>query len=347
MPPQPHILIVGNFLSAKGGSRGVCEELAIRLPERGWPVITTSSRSNRFLRLFDMLWTAWRARKQYDVAQIDVFSGPSFLWAEAVCWILRRLKKPYVLTLHGGNLPGFARRWQRRVNRLLRSAARVTTPSVYIKTSFSKIRDDILLLPNGVDLSSYSFQHRLQPAPRLTWLRAFHAIYNPIMAAKALSFLVSEFPDIHLTMFGPDKKDGSLNAMQKWAQEAGIAPRIHTPGSIPKAKIPSELASYDIFLNTTTAESFGVSVVEAAALGMCIVTTNVGELPYIWTDDHDALLVPPDDPQAMASAVRRILNEPGLAGYLSHNARKTAEQFDWSIVLPQWERLLLEAQARN
>lgn len=338
------VLLVGNFLSSARGTQGICEVLAKKLSLIGWSVTTTSNKTSRSLRLYDMLTTTWRERSKYNVAQIDVFSGPSFLWAEAVCWILRRLKKPYVLTLHGGNLPGFAQRWQRRVNRLLRSAARVTTPSIYIKTSFSKICDDILLLPNGVDLSSYSFQHRLQPAPRLTWLRAFHAIYNPIMAAKALSFLVSEFPDIHLTMFGPDKKDGSLNAMKKWAQEASIAPRIHTPGPIPKTKIPSELASYDIFLNTTSAESFGVSVMEAAALGMCIVTTDVGELPYIWTDGHDALLVPPDDPQAMADAIRRILTEPELAARLSRNARAKAEQFDWSIVLPQWERLLLNAQ---
>lgn len=294
-----------------------------------------------------MLLTVWRERSKYNIAQIDVFSGPSFLWAEAVCWMLRRLRKPYTLTLRGGNLPVFAQRWPGRVNRLLRSAAVVATPSVYIKTSFSEIRNDIMLLPNAVDLSSYPFQHRSQSAPRLTWLRAFHTIYNPILAAKALSLLVNEFPNIRLTMFGPDKDDGSLKATQEWAENAGITASIHIAGSIPKTEVPSALASYDIFLNTTTAESFGVSVMEAAALGMCIVTTNVGELPYIWTDGYDALLVPPNDPQAMASAIRRILNEPGLAGYLSHNARKTAEQFDWSAVLPQWQQLLTDVAEQN
>src|SRR5690554_5768351 len=100
-PPQARILIVGNFLSAKGGSRGVCEELALRLPECDWAVGTTSSRPNRLMRLADMLWTVWYTRKQYDVAQVDVYSGPSFLWAEAVCQLLNHLEKPYVLTLRG------------------------------------------------------------------------------------------------------------------------------------------------------------------------------------------------------------------------------------------------------
>ena len=70
---------------------------------------------------------------------------------------------------------------------------------------------------------------------------------------------------------------------------------------------------------------------EAAASGLCIVTTNVGELGLLWTDGVDALVVQPEDPKAMATAIQRILVEPGLAHNLSVNARKKAEQFDWSV----------------
>jgi glycosyltransferase involved in cell wall biosynthesis len=79
---------------------------------------------------------------------------------------------------------------------------------------------------------------------------------------------------------------------------------------------------------------------EAAACGLCIVSTNVGELPLLWQDGHDALLVQPADAKAMAGAVRRILTGPGLAERLSRNARFKAEQFDWSVILPLWERVL-------
>ena len=116
------VLIIGNFLSASGGSRGVCEDLAERLAANGWHVLTASRRRPKLLRLADMLLTASRHRHEYAVAQIDVFSGPAFCWAEAVAWTLRRLDKPYVLTLHGGNLPEFAARWPGRVRLLLASA---------------------------------------------------------------------------------------------------------------------------------------------------------------------------------------------------------------------------------
>ena len=96
----------------------------------------------------------------------------------------------------------------------------------------------------------------------------------------------------------------------------------------------------DIFLNTTNVDNTPVSVLEAMACGLCIVTTNVGGIPHLLEHEHDALLVPSDDPAAMAAAVRRILTETGLAARLSHHARAKAERMDWSVVLPQWESLI-------
>lgn len=337
---QSAVLIVGNFLSAKKGSRDVCEELAIRLPESGWPVITTSSRLSRFLRLVDMLWTAWRSRDQYNVALVDVFSGPAFFWAEAVCWLLGRLSKPHILTLHGGNLPSFARRWPGRVRRLLTSASAVTTPSRYLLEEMAIYRSDLVLLPNPVDISIYSYHLRANPKPTVIWLRAFHTIYNPLLAAKAIARLRGDFPEIQLTMVGPDKGDGSFEAFKAAVHELDIKEQVHCPGGVPKHTVSEWLNRSDIFLNTTNVDNTPVSVIEAMACGLCVVSTNAGGVPYLLEDECDALLVPPNDPQAMADAIRRILTEPGLAERLSRNARAKAEQFDWSIVLPQWEALL-------
>jgi glycosyltransferase involved in cell wall biosynthesis len=83
-----------------------------------------------------------------------------------------------------------------------------------------------------------------------------------------------------------------------------------------------------------------VSVIEAMSCGLCIVSTNVGGIPYILDNERDALLVPPRNAGAMADAVLRILNEAGLAERISYNARRKADQYDWSIILPKWEELL-------
>lgn len=289
-----------------------------------------------------MVATIWRFRREYSVAYLEVYSGRAFFWAETCAFVLRILNKPIIAVLHGGGLPDFAKRWPKRVSNLLRHAEIVATPSRFVRFSLCHYRADIVLLPNAIDLTAYRFHLRSAAAPRMAWLRAFHSIYAPQTATQVLGLLVNEFPEIDLVMYGPDKNDGTFRIARAIAESAGVAAQVHTPGAIVKSDVPLKLGEHDIFLNTTTAESFGVSVVEAAALGMCIVTTNVGELPYIWTHEYDALLVPPNDPEAMAAAVRRILTEPGLAERLSRNARKTAEQFDWSVILPQWEALLTD-----
>ncbi len=334
------VLLVGNFFSSLSG-QSVCDELAKRLAALRWTVLTTSSRSGRLPRLVDMVWSASAQRDRYSVAHVDVYSGLAFVWAEAVCWVLRRARKPFVLTLHGGGLPAFARRWPARIRRLLGAAAAVTTPSRYLLEQMRPYRSDLCLLPNPLDLKAYTFMPRERPLrPSLIWLRAFHDFYNPTLAPKVLSLLVPDFPDIRLVMVGPDKGDGSFQRTQRLSEGLRIASRMSLPGGVPRSNVSHWLNQGDIFLNTAKVDNTPISVLEAMASGLCIVSTNVGGIPYLLEHDRDALLVAPDDPEAMAAAVRSILNEPGLAKRLSANARQKAEQFDWSIVLPQWEKLL-------
>jgi glycosyltransferase involved in cell wall biosynthesis len=342
-----NLLMVGNVMSGRGGVMGVAEVLSCRLKEAGWNVITTSSQPKRIIRLVDIVSTIIRRRHDYSLANVEVYSGTAFIWAETACEFLRWLKKPLVLTLHGGNLPAFTHRWPKRVHDLLSKAAFVTTPSYYLQENLKPFREDIIYLPNGIDLQSYQFKLRNHPKPKLCWLRAFHEIYNPRLAVEVVAILQDSFPDIHLTMIGPDKGDGSLKASKQLVDRKGLGTHIHFAGPIPKADVPVFLQIGDIFLNTTRYESFGIAVMEAAATGLCIVTTDVGELRYLWSQGQNALLVPADDPTPMANAVRRILTEPGLASLLSARARQKAEQFAWPLILTQWERLFKQVLANT
>ena len=344
---KPAVLMVGNFLSMITGTRSVCEDLADRLAASGWMIITTSSQSERLVRLTDMVSTTWSRRHEYDVAQVDVFSGLAFFWAEAVSWTLRQAGKPCILTLHGGNLPAFARRWPWRVRSLLQSAAKVTTPSRYLFEQMHSYRDDLILIPNSIDLAAYPFRSRDAASPSLVWLRAFHDIYKPALAADVVQRLSNSFPNVRLAMIGPDKGDGSFRRFLQIAHQLDVHDHIEILGSVAKVDVPRLLGSHDIFLNTTRVDNMPVSVIEAMALGLCVVSTNVGGLPYLLEHDVDALLVQADDPEGMAAACQRILTEPGLAARLSHNARAKAENFDWSRILPQWERLLVDVIERR
>ncbi len=338
----PRVLLVGNFLSRHVSTRTVGEELADRLTAAGWSVAATSGMLPRLARLFDMQRTIW-GRGPFAVAQVDVYSGAAFLWAEAACQSLRWRRTPYILTLHGGKLPEFAARWPRRVRWLLRGARVVTTPSPYLLEQMAAYRQDLRMLPNPLDLKAYSFTPRHQLKPRLIWLRAFHRIYNPELAPRVLARLIAAYPEATLTMIGPDKGDSSLESTRDLVRELGLADRVTFTGGIAKSRVPTYLADADIFLNTADADNAPVSVTEAMACGLCVVSTDVGGLRDLLTDGEDALLVGRDDPAAMASAVERLLNDPELARQLSSRGRQHTETRDWSRVLPRWQQLLRQS----
>jgi glycosyltransferase involved in cell wall biosynthesis len=336
------ILLVGNFLSSAGANLSVGEQLAERLNGAGYSVITTSNKKTRVLRLIDMVVTTWARRCDYQTAYVEVYSGVAFLWAEMISWVLKLGKKNYALALHGGNLPTFAQRHPERVRRLLQAANSVIVPSQYLLETMRPYRPDIRLIPNPIELAQYPFRVRANPAPRLVWLRAFHTVYNPQMAVRVVAALHLIFPDIHMTMIGPDKADGTLQATQGLIEGLSLGKNIAIVPGISKSDVPRYLERADIFINTTNVDNAPVSILEAMACGLCVVSTNVGGIPFLVEDKENALLVSSDDPQAMSSAVQRIIMEPGLSTRLSTNARCKAEQFDWSVVLPQWERLFLK-----
>jgi len=339
----PRVLIIGNFLSGHGLSRGVFEELALRLQGSGWRVLTTSSRLPRAPRLLDMLCAIWRHRNAYDVAQVDVFSGAAFRWAEAACRLLALIGRPYILTLHGGALPEFAANNGQRVSRLLTSAVAVTVPSHYLKERMRAYRQDLILLPNAIEVSDYSRRRQSSVQPRLVWLRAFHEIYAPAVAVKVVALLKDEFPALRMKMVGADKGDHSRRATLELARALGVREHIDVCDPIPKTCVPEMLASGDIFLNTSRVDNTPVSVLEAMASGMCVVSTNAGGLPFLLRAGEDSLLVPTDRPDLMAAAVRTLLSDQSFALQLREAGRAAAQAYDWVAILPKWQDLLASA----
>jgi glycosyltransferase involved in cell wall biosynthesis len=337
---MPAVLLIGNFLSASAGVRTVCEELADRLAGARWRVLTTSAKSARAARLADMLAAIWSRRREYDVAHIDLYSGAAFFWAEAAAFALRRTGKPYLLTLHGGGLPRFARRWPGRVRRLLESAVAVTAPSAFLQSEMLRYRPDLLLIPNAIEVARYPFRARTRPLPKLVWVRAFHEMYDPALAIRALGILRERVPDATLEMVGPDKHDGSLERARAAAAGLRLDGAVAFRNAVPKSDVPSCIDRGDIFLNTTTIDNTPVTVLEAMACGLPIVSTNVGGVPNLVRDEAEALLVPPRDPARMSAAIGRLLSDSALAARLSRAARARAESFDWSVILPQWQELL-------
>jgi len=83
----------------------------------------------------------------------------------------------------------------------------------------------------------------------------------------------------------------------------------------------------DLFVFPSLYEGFGLPVVEAMSCGVPVITSNRGALAEVAADA--ALLVDPEDPQALSAAMRRVLADSGLRAELSAAGRRRSEAFSW------------------
>ena len=116
--------------------------------------------------------------------------------------------------------------------------------------------------------------------------------------------------------------------------------KVSFPGKLSKPDIISLSEDYCIFLNTSNVDNTPVSVMEAMALGLPVVSTNVGGMPYLIQNEQTGLLVPPEDPKAMTAACIKLISQPEFSAQLAKNARIEVENFDWERVKHQWLDLL-------
>lgn len=332
------VLFLGTFLSNRRGTKPVSERVAAYLKHQGYEVNLVSNQASPTLRLFDYFFCI--VFKKFSFAVVDVFSDRSFFLAEwAVFWLKLR-RRPVVLTLRGGKLAEFSARNKGRVRRLFAKADLVQTPSLYLKSEFENNGLKICYLPNPIDLRQFPFKplSSRQQAFSILWVRAFSEIYNPKMPVQVLALLAKEFPNARLTMVGPD--GGLLDEVQRLVNQLGLKEKVSIVGRVRNEQLYQYYQSHDVYLNTTSYESFGVAMVEAASCGIPIVSHSVGEVPYLWRHGEEILMVDKGDIEGMAKCVQSLFNDRDLAAALSQSAREKAERFTWENISPQWKSLL-------
>jgi glycosyltransferase involved in cell wall biosynthesis len=99
------------------------------------------------------------------------------------------------------------------------------------------------------------------------------------------------------------------------------------------------LVGSDVFVLASRQEGLPVVLMEATSVGMPIVATAVGGVPQVLTDGTDGLVVPPDDPPALAAAVERLAADPGLRERLGHAAHERSAMFDVAGACRQIEEI--------
>ena len=338
---QMHLCFVGNMLGRNAGYITTQGEIVADLfAAEGHEITCVSSRINRATRLAEIVKTLIIGFRAFDIVVLDTYSGLSFVIADLTSFLCKCLNLPLIMVLHGGNLPEFVQRHPRWTRRVLNRAAIMVAPSEFLAKRFGVLGYRIPIIPNIIDLDSYPYRERSKISPNLIWMRSFHEIYNPEMAVKVLAKLRGTHPDATLTMAGTDK--GLEESTRKLVEELKLDGAVQFAGFLDLDKKLKEFSGADIYINTNRIDNMPVSVVEARALGLPVVATNVGGLPYVIEHGKNGFLVPSDDVDAMAAYIRMLLDSRELTRKISRKGRALAERSAWTSVRPKWEKLIGE-----
>lgn len=332
------ILYIGNKLSAHGNTATSIETLGAFLEQEGYALYYASSKKHQVLRLLDMVWTTLRYARKVDFVLIDTYSTKNFWYAFIISQLCRLLGVRYITKLHGGNLPDRLRRNPALSDWVFGHAYKITAPSGYLMENFAASGyANLHYVPNSIDIGKYTFTQRAITVPRLLWVRSFSKIYNPEMAIRVLSQLKTEFPEAVLCMVGPDKENIAPQC-KKLARELGVA--VIFTGKLSKKRWIRLSEKFNIFINTTHFDNTPVSLIEAMAIGLPVVSTNVGGIPFLVRDGKTALLVGDNATDEMVSAIGLLAKNPELVSRLVIQSRLMAEQFDWQVVRHKWFEIL-------
>ena len=329
------ILFIGNYLSKSRGSISFVESTLSKISSKNLIFHFSSKFEKKFFRLFDILLSS--IFKKYNVIIIDIYSGLFFYLTLIIVIISFLRRKKIILFFRGGKLVELNKK-RPKLFKVFRLSNEIYSPSNFIVNHFKNKKFNIIYLPNSIDTKSFKFKRKTKFENKILWVRAFDKIYNPKLAIKILYNLLNKNYRIHLTMIGPDL--GELDSCKKLIDKLELKKNISILGPIEHSKLVNYYHESDIYLNTTSFESFGNTLCEAASSGTPIVSSSVGEIPYTWKDKHNIILSKKIDVENFSNAIVTLINNKDLRNAIILNAKKNIKKFDRTLVLNYWIKML-------
>jgi glycosyltransferase involved in cell wall biosynthesis len=208
------------------------------------------------------------------------------------------------------------------------------------------IRGRIIAIPGVVDIEALRRQAEAVVAipdgsPRIGYAAFLEKLKGIDDLVAAFALVAEEHPDAALLIAGDGPEKENLRHL---AEQLGVGDRVHLLGFIdPAAPL---LKALDVFVSPSHSEAFSLSIVEAMAIGVPCVATDVGGTSEVVRDGQTGLLVPPRDPKAMARAIERVLHDREFAEHIAEAGQALVAAGRYSLqasletVFAEYERAL-------
>jgi glycosyltransferase involved in cell wall biosynthesis len=295
-------------------------------------------------RLIPYLAGLWRTAGRSDVFHVMANSGWSWhLYAAPAIWVARARGVPVVVNYRGGEAAEFLARSARVVRWSMNRVTRLAVPSGFLEAVFLRHGMRAEVVPNIVDLARFHPRDTAHAqAQHVLVARNLEALYDNATALRAFAAIVQRLPAARLTVAGSGPDEARLRAL---ASELRLEGRVHFTGKLDRDAMARLYREADVVLNPSLADNMPNSLLEAMACGVPVVSTNVGGIPFMVRDGETALLVPPKNPQAMAAAAIRVLEDNTLRSALAQAGMADVERYTWPRVGPALAALYRSAVA--
>ena len=265
----------------------------------------------------------------------------------AVAWLLKKLYRiPYVVSLRGGDVPGFRpydfRMYHKLAAPFLRSIWKRANLIIANSNGLQKLalsfesRYEIPVIPNGVDTSQFAVSNRDWSSPhilsvgRLVYQKGFDLAICALSQLKDLEWTWTIAGD------GPQ-----MPVLKVMAEEYGINDRIRFLGWLSSEQIKEQYAAANLFLFPSRHEGMPNAVLEAMASGLPVVATQIAGNEELVVDGKTGKLVMPEDVESLRESLRPLLVEAKMREQMGRAACQRVElSFSWANVAQQYENIL-------
>jgi glycosyltransferase involved in cell wall biosynthesis len=288
-------------------------------------------------RLFPYVHGLWRMSRRVDLVHVMANSGWSWhLFAAPAVWIPSLRGVPVVVNYRGGEADAFFERSFRVVRPTLQRASAVVVPSGFLREVFECRGIEPRVVPNIVNLERFSPSHRTASSG-MDWhiviARNLEPIYGIDIAIRAFAIIRQQVPGARMSIAGSGPE---LQRLSRLVTELGLNEAVHFTGRLENERMAELYRDADLMLNSSLVDNMPISLLEALASGLPIVSTDAGGIPHLVEHGRTALLVPIGDATAMAEAAIRVFKDRELAENMRAAGLETVKQYAWNTVRRKW-----------
>lgn len=278
-------------------------------------------------------------RRFLAAGRFDIVHCHGIFPPEIAYWAIRYSQAPVVVTFHtlGRQAPGFVRDTFTRLfpNLNRRVGARIAVSQAGRSWAEAWFPGRYHVIPNGVDLGRFRPDAAVpgvfkQLGPSILFLGRLEERKGLPVLLRAMPDVLAGFPGVRLVVVGSGPLEKNCRAL---ADRLGLRDSVLFAGRIPSEGLPGYYAGSTVYASPALGgEAMGIVLIEALASGKPVVASRIAGYDEVIADGRHGLLVQPNDPAALAVALKRVLGSAELRQELSRNGLKRASEFAWPRV---------------